>query len=485
VTGAPAATGAPVSTTNDAAPADAVAFLRTHADWLFDPRLGTCIVGSQALAIACAEAGVAPPRPADLDLSWALDVDAGRRLLEQRGVSFPTTEGNQERGTLALKVGGHRIEVTTFRAGDTRLPLDQRIVADLQARDMTIGALAFHLASGAIVDPTGGLADWRGRRIVAVGDAAARVREHPVRWLRYYRKAHELGFELDRAVRKLTPTAEAFAGVPAEALGAELRAGLGRCRSPGRLFVDLHEAGLLAALAPELDRQFDGRPAGPQRWHPEIGQALHMVLALEWAVERCAHLDERDRMAVLLAVLCHDLGKGFTDPLQLPGHPGHERAGAAHVKRVLDRFPGLADQRTRMLALHVCELHVEIRHLRELRPGTMVALYDGYFRARDYPIGLFALAVGADSGGRLGMATDGDRIRARITADLLWLRQCCDRVDAAALRAKYPDVERFKAALHEARCRALAVTPAADANAAAAADGAGNRAGDAADRHRT
>ena len=40
---------------------------------------------------------------------------------------------------------------------------------------------------------------------------------------------------------------------------------------------------LLQSLLPELASQFDGRPAGPQQWHPEVGQALHMILALEWA----------------------------------------------------------------------------------------------------------------------------------------------------------------------------------------------------------
>ena len=434
---------------------DPIAWLRTHAPWLGAPALGACLVGSHALAIACRRQGLVPPAPRDLDLAWALDVDAGRRLLVQHGVFQPTTDGNVQRGTLALKLGGRRLEITSFRDTAPRAPLGQRIAGDLAARDMTIGALAVELATGTLHDPAGGLEHYRQRRIVPVGDAEARVREHPVRWLRYYRKAHEWGFELERSVRRLRLPPRLLDAVPHEAIAAELRAALLHCASPGRFFVDVAETELLGHLAPELARQFDGRPAGPQRWHPEIGQALHLVLALEWAAQRAGHLDERDRLTVMVAVLCHDLGKGYTDDDELPGHPGHERRGLQYLDALARRFPSLLDQRGLALARDVCELHVEIRRLRELRPGTLARLYDAHFRAKDYPVGLFALAVAADSGGRLGLGASGDRMLQQVGADLDWLRHCCEQVDAEQLRAQHPDVAAFKAALHEARARAL------------------------------
>lgn len=433
-----------------------LAQLQQRAPWLTTPELGVCVVGTHALAIACADAGIEGPRPADLDLAWALPVEAGQALLQRHGVFLATTDNSQDRGTLAMKLAGERIEITTFRAGDAGAPMRERLVADLGARDMTVGALAVELGAGVVHDPTGGLEHWRQRRVVPVGDPAARVHEHAVRWLRWYRKAHEWGFQLDASIRSLRVSHGLLAALPSEAIAQELRAMLLKCRSPGRCLLDLFEDGLLEWLSPELARQFDGRPAGPQRWHPEVSQGLHLILALEWAVAATQSLEERDRLAVAIAVLCHDFGKSHTPSSEWPGHPGHEHAGLPWVERFLDRWPGLADPRARMLALHVCELHQNVRRFDDLRAGTLVDMFDRCFRQKDYPCELFALAVGADTGGRLGLADSGEAMRAQVLRDLGWLRRVCGAVDAAALRARIgDDVARFKAALHQARAEAL------------------------------
>lgn len=435
---------------------DPIAFVRSHAPWLLEPGLGTCLVGSQALAIACARRGVEGPRPKDLDLAWALDVETGRSVLQQHGAFVPTTTGNEGRGTLAARIGPLRCEITTLRAGDPTMPLGERIRRDLSARDMTCGAAAVLLATGEVFDPHGGVDDWVARRVVPVGDPKDRVREHPVRWLRWFRKASEWGFAIDASIRKLDLEPKVLDGLPQEAIAGELRAGLLQCASPGRFFVELFEQGLLQHLLPELALQFDGRLAGPQRWHPELSQGLHLVLSLEWAAQQTQDLDERDRLAVLVAVLGHDLGKGFSREQDWPSHPGHEHAGLEPLARMLDRFPGFADQRCRTLAMRVCELHLLVRKLSDLRAGTLAEMYDRHFRAKDPPLELFALAVAADVAGRLGCAHEGEPTRVRVLADLQRLRAACESVDAAALRAQFADMERFKQALHEARARAVA-----------------------------
>lgn len=414
-----------------------------------------CVVGSSALAEACRRAGHRGPDVADLDLAWALGVEPGTALLRTHGVWRATTDANQGRGTLALSLDGRRIEITSFRGG-VEGPMRDHIEADLAARDMTVGALAWWLCEDSLLDPLGGLDDWCAKRIVPVGQPIDRVREHPVRWLRYYRRAHQWGFELDRSVRRLQADAALLALIPPEALAAELRAALLDCASPGRLLLELFEAGLLEPIAPELAPQFDGRPAGPVRHHPEVSQALHLVLSLEWIVARSVDLSAADRLIATVAVLCHDLGKGLTPPHELPSHMGHETAGVPLIKTLLDRLPGLADSTARRMAEATSRLHLVVRRFDQLRPGTMVDLYERHFRHRDFRVDLFALAIGADTGGRLGREAEGDRAAEKVRADITWLRDCCDRVDAATLRKRFgDDTAGFRAALHQQRAETL------------------------------
>jgi tRNA nucleotidyltransferase (CCA-adding enzyme) len=244
--------------------------------------------------------------------------------------------------------------------------------------------------------------------------------------------------------------------LPKEAVALELRAILSKTNSPGRCLLDLHEVSLLETISPSMARQFDGRPAGPQRWHPEVSQALHLILSLEWARDNTTHLDERDRTAVLFAVLCHDLGKGDTEPAAWPHHRGHEAAGVPHIEQLAATWPGLMDQRTATLCKHVSVLHLEVRRFHELRTGTKARFYEDYFRGKDYPIELFATAVAADSAGRLGFAHEGATVRDQVMSNLHDLRAACASVDASELRAQHPeDLSAFRAALHEARTRAI------------------------------
>ncbi len=430
--------------------------LRAAAPWLLPRELGTCIVGTAALAEACRRTETQGPRVGDLDLAWALDVASGERLLREHGVFVPTTEANRSRGTLACKLLGQRIEVTSYRGPDDRLPLDERLQQDLARRETTVGALAWRLEDDRIFDPLGGLTHYAEQRIVPCGDPRARVEEHPIRWVRWYRRAIEWGFDLEPSIRGLAPDPALLATIPREALAQELRATLARCASPGRVLLELHEAGILAHITPELAPQFDGRPAGPVRHHPEVSQALHVVLALEWAAERTARLSENDRVAVAVAVLCHDLGKNLTPPGRFPTHPGHERDGLAPLQALLLSLPGLADGSVRRLAEAVCALHLVIRDLGALRPGTLAGLYDDWFRNPDLQAELFALAIGADVGGRLGRAEAGDHVAAKVRNGVRWLRERCESIDAAALRAACgDDLEAFRSALHRSRAEAL------------------------------
>ena len=118
-------------------------------------------------------------------------------------------------GTVAFKVGGHMVEVTTFRAetypDSSRRP-DVRYLDDLgddlARRDFTINAIALH--GDALIDPHGGRADIERRLIRCVGDPGERFAEDPLRLLRAARFASQLGFEVEvRRTRRCGATRRA------------------------------------------------------------------------------------------------------------------------------------------------------------------------------------------------------------------------------------------------------------------------------------
>ena len=66
-----------------------------------------------------------------------------------------------------------------------------------------------------------------------------------------------------------------------------------------------------------------------------------------------------------MAALLHDLGKGVTPDDILPKHIGHDEAGVELVRNVCNRLK--ADKESTDLALLVCEYHIKIHQIKELR----------------------------------------------------------------------------------------------------------------------
>ncbi|KAB7627394.1 multifunctional CCA addition/repair protein [Alkalilimnicola sp. S0819] len=266
---------------------------------------------------------------------------------------------------------------------------------DLARRDLTVNALARNEA-GEVVDPYGGLRDLRDRVLRHVSPAFA---EDPVRILRLARFAARyapLGFtvapETLALCRAMVEAGEVDALVP-ERVWQEMDKALGE-REPSPFIRVLRECGALARLLPELDRLF----GIPQRkeYHPEVDTGVHTLLVLDQA----ARLSE-DR-AVRYAALLHDLGKGTTPAKLLPRHIGHEARGVPLVEAVCERLR--APRAYRDLARLVCRLHLNAHRARELRPDTVVKLFeqlDAYRKPER--LEQFLLACEADARGRTGL----------------------------------------------------------------------------------
>jgi tRNA nucleotidyltransferase (CCA-adding enzyme) len=126
--------------------------------------------------------------------------------------------------------------------------------------------------------------------------------------------------------------------LPAERVFGELEKLLMAAPRPARGLALLAEWGMLPKVAPEL-APLAATPQDPA-WHPEGDVWTHTLLAVDQAAGLLADLDPPRALAVMLATLCHDLGKPATTRFERGRlrSPGHEEAGLAPTAALLDRW---------------------------------------------------------------------------------------------------------------------------------------------------
>jgi len=268
---------------------------------------------------------------------------------------------------------------------------------DLRRRDLTINAIAEE-EDGALIDPFGGARDLEAKILRHVSPAFA---EDPVRVLRVARFAARYA---DRGFRIAEETLALMRGMVAdgevdhlvpERVWAETQKALTE-KTPGAFLRALRECGALRVLFPEIDALY----GVPQRaeFHPEIDSGIHT----EMVVDMAARLAPGDAL-IGYSALVHDLGKALTPKDMLPKHIGHEHRGLAPVEAVSTRYKVPAEYAA--LAQLVCKLHLLAHTALELKPATVLGLFEQLdaFR-RPERIESFLIVCEADKRGRLGQS---------------------------------------------------------------------------------
>lgn len=287
---------------------------------------------------------------------------------------------------------------------------DVTLEEDLARRDFTINAIAQSLHSGERIDPFGGEADLRARILRHVSPAFA---EDPLRILRAARfmaRLAPLGFTLAddtlALMRQMVATGE-LAHLSAERIWQELRRAL-QSPKPSAFLHTLRQCGALKAVLPEVDALY-GVPQRPE-YHPEVDTGTHVEMVCDMA----AQLAPGDDL-IGFAALTHDLGKARTPRGEWPAHRQHEARGIAPLRQLAARLK-LPGNHLR-LAEHVCREHLNIHRLAELRPRTVLDVFERCDAFR-HParIAQITLVCEADKRGRLGQAAAAYPQRAQ------WLR---------------------------------------------------------------
>ena len=299
-------------------------------------------------------------------------------------VSLPRTESKQGRG--------HRGFVVT---GDPFMPVDEAA----RRRDFTINAIAWDPRRDEYIDPFGGRTDLDHRRLRVVDPAT--FGDDSLRVLRGVQLAARFALAPDDATARIC-RGIALDDLPPERVRGEIEKLLLQAERPSLGFELALRLGVVERLFPELEALV-GCEQEPE-WHPEGDVWVHTLLVVDQARSRIDDLDHPQRMTLMLAAVCHDLGKPATTAF-IDGRirsRGHEEAGVPPTRAFLDRLDvhTLAGYDVRQQVLGLVAHH--------LKPGmwrwSADPVGDGAFRrlARKVDLELLARLSVSDCLGRAG-----------------------------------------------------------------------------------
>jgi len=317
------------------------------------------------------------------------------------GKDFPVFLHPQTREEYAL-ARTERKTARGYKGFAVQAAPDVTLEEDLARRDLTVNAMAVPEAlaheppntwAGHIVDPYGGQHDLQAKVLRHVTGAFA---EDPVRILRLARFAarfadFSVAGDTMALMRQMVEDGEVDHLVP-ERVWQELAKGL-MASKPSRMFEVLRECGALRVLLPELDSLW-GVPQRPE-YHPEVDTGVHMMLVMDMAAQLHTPL------AVRVACLFHDLGKGSTPADVLPRHIGHENRSVKLLLQVCERLRLPSD--CKELADVVAREHGNIHRSGDLNAEALMRLLERCDAIRQAE--RFALVLQAcecDARGRMG-----------------------------------------------------------------------------------
>lgn len=266
-------------------------------------------------------------------------------------------------GTIAAKIDGHVVEITTYRAdsydGVTRKPtveFGDSLDGDLHRRDFTMNAMALRVPDEVLVDPCGGLDDLLAGRLSTPSAPEVSFADDPLRMLRAVRFISQIGVGVSPATwDAMVSMAPKIEQISAERIRDELSRLLVTDR-PRAGIEALVQSGLAGYVLPELaaltnEKDEHGR-------HKDIYEHSLTVLDQAIALEKARWGSDSADLVMRLAALLHDIGKPKTkkiDAGQVTFHH-HDVVGAKLAKKrlVALRF----DQETVNRVSRLIELHL-------------------------------------------------------------------------------------------------------------------------------
>ncbi|MBT1035358.1 CCA tRNA nucleotidyltransferase [Canibacter sp. lx-45] len=300
----------------------------------------------------------------DLDFATNARPDKTREILQT--ITSNTRDLGVRFGTIAAKVKGEMVEITTYRAeiyrSTSRKPevtYSDAIENDLVRRDFTVNALALMLPEKKLVDVAGGVEHLLAGVLDTPDTPEKSFTDDPLRMMRAARFAAQLGFTpVPRVITAMRELSARLEIISAERIRDELVKTLASDDpvSGVRLLV---ETGLCGRFLPELTALVKAQD--DQNRHKDVYE--HSLTVLAQAIElenarRAAGVAANPDVVLRLAALLHDIGKPATRKFEQGAvtFHNHDLVGARLAKKRLRslRFDNdMINQVTRLIELHM------------------------------------------------------------------------------------------------------------------------------------
>ena len=267
--------------------------------------------------------------PQDWDITTSAKPETVKKLFRK------TIDTGIEHGTVTVMIDHVGYEVTTYRIDgeyeDSRHPKNveftTKLNLDLERRDFTINAMAYHPERG-LVDLFHGMEDMEHKIVCCVGDPMERFHEDALRILRAVRFSAQLGFTIEEktkaGIQALAPNLKC---VSAERIQTEL---VKLLVSPHPDYLRVaYETGITREFLPEFDACMETEQNTPHHCYTVGEHILHSLLLV------------RPDKVLRLTMLLHDIAKPVmrkTDENGRDHFKMHAPEGEKMAKSILRRL---------------------------------------------------------------------------------------------------------------------------------------------------
>lgn len=202
-----------------------------------------------------------------------------------------------------------------------------------ERRDLTMNAMGIDILTLQLIDPFNGLADIQAR-VLRTPNAELFVHD-PLRFYRVMQFVARFAMQPDEQLNELCAHMD-ISTVSKERIEAEYAKWLLKSHKPSLALDWLQTIGRLAEIFPEVAACADVDQN--RQWHPEGDVLEHTKQALDAAAQFDYDSSEQ-KLIIMYAALCHDLGKAVTTRLhegRLTSY-GHEVESVPLAKKLLRR----------------------------------------------------------------------------------------------------------------------------------------------------